>query len=300
MNSVKFLFILTLMGAGFLLAVPLAQASRSADSTTPATPNDEEKRSSIHEVHGYAYLSEDKTPAQMRTEAFVLAKRQAVEAARTYIQSKTMVENYELNYDRVWSQAEGMVRVLEQKDHGIENNRYHVWIKAEVIYDIKPKKQSADPTALMGRTSPLTVKVWTEKKTYAPGESVIVYIQGNRDFYARVVDITSTGDIVQLLPNQYRSNNFFQAGKVYKIPDTGDRFDLRATPPHGEDRIVVYASEAALRNVSMKPMERGLRSFQGTKEKLDIMSRGIEVVPGSGFGQGAEFYEAQWNFVTMP
>ena len=54
---------------------------------------------------------------------------------RSHIKSQTRVENYQLQYDLIESGAEGVVKVLEQKDFGIENNsRYHVWIKAEVTY----------------------------------------------------------------------------------------------------------------------------------------------------------------------
>ena len=50
---------------------------------------DQEKRSCIQEVDGYAYLSEEKTLSQIRSAAFANAKRQAVENARTFIRSKT-------------------------------------------------------------------------------------------------------------------------------------------------------------------------------------------------------------------
>jgi len=56
------------------------------DSVVP----DQEKRSCIQVVDGYAYLSENMTLAQTRAVAF--AKRQALEMAKTYIKSKTMVE----------------------------------------------------------------------------------------------------------------------------------------------------------------------------------------------------------------
>ena len=50
------------------------------------------------------------------------------------------VENFVVKYDMIWSEAEGAVTILEQKDFGIENNtRYHVWIKADVEYKLKAK-----------------------------------------------------------------------------------------------------------------------------------------------------------------
>ena len=123
---------------------------------------DQEKRSCIQVVDGYAYLSENITLAETRAAAFVNAKRQALERARTYIQSKTKVNDFQLEYDLIWSNAEGSVTVLEQKDYGIEckdNVRYHVWIKAELEYDLGPKREQRVQGHTMDKYAPLTVKV---------------------------------------------------------------------------------------------------------------------------------------------
>jgi len=95
----------------------------------------------------------------------------------------------------------------------------------------------------------LTVKVWTPKKQYSDSEKIEIFVQGNRDFYARIVGITSSGQIIQLLPNHYRKINFFEGQKVYRIPDQADHFDLKVTASYGEDRIIVYASEVPVGQV---------------------------------------------------
>ena len=261
---------------------------------------DEEKRSFIREMDGYAYLSEDMTLAQTRAAAFANAKRQALEAAKTYIQSKTKVKDFQVEYDLVWSSAEGAVTILDQKDYGVKNNvRYHVWIKAEVEYEVKPKRPEAGSATIMDKDAPLTVEVWTDKKHYKAGESIKIFVQGNRDFYARIVDIASGGEIIQLLPNDFRVINFFEGGKVYRIPDKGDRFDLKVTPPFGEDRIVVYASEAPLGEVAMDSVGQGLRQYRGVRKGLALKSRGVKIVgTGAGSSDGVEFYEATWTLST--
>jgi hypothetical protein len=263
---------------------------------------DQEKRSAIQTVDGYAYLSENMTLAQTRTAAFANAKRQALEAARTYIQSKTKVKNLEVEYDLIWSDAEGSVTVLEQKDHGVEeNSRYHIWIKAEVMYDLRSKQPEPLQEPIMNKDAPLTVKVWTDKKHYNTGDCITIFVQGNRDFYARIVDITTGGDIIQLLPNDFRAVNFFKSGIVYKIPDKGDHFNLNVTPPYGEDRIVVYASEVPLGEISMDSIGQGLKRYRGTVEALSTQIRGImPTATMKGVNSSAEFYEATWQLTTRP
>ncbi len=282
-----------------LVLFALPNASMCQDVLTIQRTPDQEKRSCIQSVDGYAYLSENMTMAETRTAAFANAKRLAVERARTYIKSKSKVEDFVLIADQITASTEGAVTILEQKDHGVvDNTRYHVWIKAEVEYSLKPKEQTSDLHEL-DRDAPLTVNVWTSKKQYQDGERIEIFVRGNRDFYARIVDITSEGDIIQLLPNDYRRINFFKAQKVYKIPDKGDVFELTVKPPYGEDQIVVYASESPLGDVAMEQAGQGLRRYRGTRKTLAAITRGIAVIGAEqGDVSGAEFYEATWILKT--
>jgi hypothetical protein len=120
-----------LISSLFIFFLGLIQVAQAQDFRGINIVPDQEKRSCIQTVDGYAYLSENMTLAETRAAAFANAKRQALEAARAYIQSKTKVKNFQLEYDLIMSNSEGSVTVLDQKDHGVEENkRYHVWIKA--------------------------------------------------------------------------------------------------------------------------------------------------------------------------
>jgi hypothetical protein len=284
----------------FLVMLPsfLPAASEQAIQVTP----DQEQRSNIVEVDGYVQLSEEKSIRDVRREAFANARRQALENAESHIKSQTKVENFQLQYDLIESGAEGVVKVLEQKDFGIENNsRYHVWIKAEVTYVLKPPTAPAQKKALMSPEAPLTVKVWTDKKSYSDGEYITIYMEGNRDFYARIVNIGSNEKVIQLLPNGYRQTNHFRGGQRYQIPGPGDRFSLQVTPPYGQERIVVYASETPMGDIPMAPLAAGLQEYRGSNDDLAFRVRSIQPVarPGGGMTSGSTgFYEASWVVKT--
>jgi hypothetical protein len=94
-----------------ILFLVLPQIAQAQDIHALNVVPDQEKRSCIQSVDGYAYLSENMTLAQTRAAAFVNAKRQALEAAKTYIQSKTKVKNFQLDYDLIMSDAAGSVTV---------------------------------------------------------------------------------------------------------------------------------------------------------------------------------------------
>jgi hypothetical protein len=286
----------------FLLMLPSSAGSERAVEVTP----DQEHRSNIVEVDCYAQLSEEKSIRDIRQEAFANARRQALENAETHIKSQTRVENYQLQYDLIESGAEGVVKILEQKDLGIENNsRYHVWVRAEVTYVLRPAVEPAKQKALMSPDAPLTVKIWTEQKNYRHGEYITIYMEGNRDFFARIVNTSSDGKVIQLLPNGYRQTHHFQGGKRYQIPGPGDRFELKVTPPYGQERIVVYASETPMGEIAMAPLGAGLYEYQGSNDDLAFRVRSIQPVARSGgsmtSGSGSTgFYEASWVLETGP
>ena len=288
---------LVLWGLG-LSPVTGVEASKRAISVVP----DEERRSVIQEADGYASLGEDQTISQMRALAFINAKRRVLEKAKTRITSSTKLKNFQLEYDVVMTQSEGAITILEEKDYGIQNHRYHVWIKAEVDFALQPKGGGSSSGLIMDAAAPLTVKVWTDQKSYRAGDEITVLVEGNRDFYARVLNISSEDSIVQILPNAYHTSDHFMGGRTYRIPGDGDPFKLQVQPPYGLDKIVVYASESPLGNVSMQEIGGGLKLYQGTQREIARDSRrGVGVVSRSQpASPGASFYEATWTFTTRP
>ncbi|MBI4518619.1 MAG: DUF4384 domain-containing protein, partial [Deltaproteobacteria bacterium] len=291
-----------------LTAVCVSHSRAIPARSTQAAP-DEEKRSSIHEVDGFAQLSENETLAQTRANAFASAKRQALEAARTFVRSKTAVKDFQVEYDVVQAASEGEVAVLEQKDFGVENNsRYHVWVRAEVTYTLRSRRPAVvastagpeETDVLLDSDSPLTVRVWTEKKSYQTAELVKVFIVGNKDFNARLVDIQPDGTILQLLPNDHRRDSRFKAGRVYEIPGEGDGFKLEVNPPYGEDRIEVFASDATIGVVGTEPVvgSGGLRRVSSTAEEMSKSIRGLRIAPTTAGSAAGEFYEASWSYRT--
>lgn len=269
--------------------------------------------SSIQQADVYVYLGENLSVSEAREKAFRRAKRQVLEAANTYISTNTLVQNGELKSDVMDLGAEGSVRIIEQNDYGVESMKYHVWIKAEVRYVFKPAPRSEDEPEKDAEAdkadgkeadvfdnpqAPLTVKAWTDRSHYskAKHKTVRIYLRGNRDFYARVVNVMSDGTVIQLLPNQYRSEARFKAGETYSIPGDGDQFSLDVVEPYGKETIIVYASEEPLGKVATRSIGKGLSVYKGTATQLGLKTRGIGVVPKGGTG----FYEQRWTFSTSP
>jgi hypothetical protein len=275
--------------------------------STPAPPSptsSEEIRSAIVIADGYAYLAGNKTINQLRDEAKSQAMRNAVERGKIFIQSLTRVENFVLQYDLIKSESAGYLSIIEEKDYGIEpDNRYHYWIKGEVRYGIKEKSVAPVPfDPRRNPHAPLTVRIWTDTTHYTEGQFMHIYLQGNKDFYARVVYHDVQENLIQLLPNQFREANYFKGGQVGEIPDAavGDRFQLRMRPPFGAEEIIVYASTAQPGSIDMTKAGQGLYQFRGSVENFGRQTRGVEIIGVSAEPGKAEFYEARWKVITYP
>ncbi|MDQ7834873.1 MAG: DUF4384 domain-containing protein [Humidesulfovibrio sp.] len=134
--------------------------------------------------------------------------------------------------------------------------------------------QSAQPGV------PLSVDIKTDKAVYKQGEKIRITLQGNKDFYGKIVYLTADGQTVQLLPNGMRSLDFFKGGRTYNVPEDSDGFSLDVAPPYGAERIMLYASESPLPPVKTRSLGEGtggMLSLEGGKQALTNLSRGIKI-----------------------
>ncbi len=296
--------------------------------TGPAAgaPPDEETRSVVGPAEGFYPMKTGDSLDTARSKALENAKRKFLKIARNTLRFQLNVRGKPPVYDIARMGLEDLT-ILRQKDLGVvkPGNKYHVAIEAKVVYALKKKpgaqaaakpsgvgaggkattvktQTHAIPSVLSDPNAPLTVKVWTEKKQFSEGEKIEFFIQGNRDFYARILNLDSDGNMIQLLPNQFRQSSFFKGKKKYRIPDgaQGDRFSIISTPPYGTDTIVTLASEVPLGTVNLTPVGQGLGQFSGTRESFsNIVTRGMKVV-GKDANRPVGFYESTWKFQTVP
>jgi len=262
-------------------------------------------QSTIVEVEGQACMGYDKSRKQTEDEALIHAKKKAVQHAATYIKSESRVKDFELEKDLVEAYSNATVKVIQElsrtwyRDVSL-GDCCQVKIKAEVIPDneameriSKGKGQTDDPSA------PLNVQLWTDKKDYKEKEKIKIFIRGNKPFYARIVHKGGNGELLQLLPNPYRKDHYFNGGVIYEIPSGQDRFEMEVTPPFGQEDIIVYASTSPLGEINVSPAG-GVYEIKTKPDKIAIESRGVslkEMNPGQKT-KAAEFSESKIIYKT--
>jgi len=102
----------------------------------------------------------------------------------------------------------------------------------------------------------LDVEVWVDKgegATYHPGEDIKIYFQASRDCYIVLYNIDTRGYVSLLYPLDRWDDPYVEGGRVYRIPDRFDDYDLTVNGPEGVEYIQAVAS--------LKPLD--LPNFPG-------------------------------------
>jgi len=255
-------------------------------------------QSTITDAEGYACMGADKSRRQTEQQASSEVKRNAVEKTLSYIKSETQVKDYQLEKDIVSAYSNAAIMIVQELEKAwykdaSSGDCYRIKIKAEVTPDekamqaiTKGKNVSDDPSA------PLTVQVWTGKKDYKQGEKIKVYIKGNKPFYAKILYKDAGGNIVQLLPNPFKRDNYFNGGVIYELPSDNDRFDLEVSPPFGREDVILYASTAQLGNLRLDT--RGeVYQVKTDARDIGIHTRGVKILQTADgkAKSAAEFFE---------
>ena len=260
-------------------------------------------QSTIVDVDGNACMGDDKSRKQTEQAAMADAKRNAAERAMTYLKSETQVKDFVLEKNLVNAYAQATIQVIQELEKSwfkdaAAGDCYRIKIKAEVIPDEKAMQKASqtkdfadDPAA------PLKVKIWTDKQGYKQGEKVKIYLKGNKPFHARVLYRDVKGQTIQLLPNPYRQEAYFNGGTIYEIPSGNDRFDLEVSPPFGEENIVVYGSTTELGSIETKAEGSVYRVTTGPQD-MGLKVRGIAITGKQGKAATAEFYEETQSIKT--
>jgi hypothetical protein len=256
-------------------------------------------QSTIAEADGTACMGDDKSRKQTEQAALLDAKRRAVEFASTYVRSETDVKDFVIEKDLLAAYARAEVKIIQELEKiwykdSASGDCCKVKIKAEVIPDMKTmEKVSKNTTFADDPSAPLQIKVWTDKNNYREGEKVKIYLKGNKPFYARVLYRDAGGETLQLLPNPYRSENYFQGGATYELPAGNDQFDIKVSPPFGDENILVYASTTQLGKIDIES-KGSVYQVKTRDQDIGLQTRGVKLKEKTDSKSAAsEFFEDQ-------
>jgi hypothetical protein len=251
-------------------------------------------------------MGDERSRKETRLMAITETKRKAAEMALTYISSETKVEDFTVSSDIVDAYSRAQVKIIEEQEAGwftdeFAGECYKTKLKVEVIPDFDRLSKAANKESLLQEpNAPLTVKLWTDKNSYRVGERVKIYLRGNKPFYARIVYQDTGGNLIQLIPNPYRNDNYFNGGVTYEIPSGNDRFGLQVSPPLGEEKIILYTSTGDLGKLDLQQAGE-IYMVRDSSTAMDAKTRGVTITQKTGSNDPgvAEFSEAHVMVTTM-
>lgn len=84
---------------------------------------------------------------------------------------------------------------------------------------------------------PFALQVSVGKTTYKVGEKIVISVRATHSCYLTLYDISTVGEVTQIFPNKFATDNFIEGGYTYPIPDQQDKFDFEIIGPSGVERV---------------------------------------------------------------
>ncbi|MEM1178134.1 MAG: DUF4384 domain-containing protein [Acidobacteriota bacterium] len=91
---------------------------------------------------------------------------------------------------------------------------------------------------------PIDIEIWTdrgENGRYCAGESIGIYFRTNADAWVSILDTDTRGRTHRIFPNRWDREHFVEAGRVYRLPIDGYRFEVEGPP--GRETLHALAAD---------------------------------------------------------
>ena len=172
------------------------------------------------EATGKAYMGEIETKVELKERAKKDAERNAIEIARgTFVKSHTLVSNYQLSEDLIYTAVRGEIdkeEIIKEGWDEKDRNLYKVHIKA-LIKPVYPEKGEG-----------LKIELNLSKTDLKEGEEVKIFYQASSDCFVYIFSVAADGSVTLLLPNSINKDNSVKGGKTYEFPQKGSNIQLQA------------------------------------------------------------------------
>ena len=124
---------------------------------------------------------------------------------------------------------------------------------------------------------PITVKLTTDRSTYAPGNEAKIAITVDKSCYLYLYDIGTDGTVTLLFPNRFQPNSRFGPGTL-SLPGKGYKFVVAG--PEGEETLVAVAAVAPI-PLLVPDKKAPFRAFKLTP--VEFANKLVAVLPHGGY-----------------
>ena len=143
-----------------------------------------------------------------------------------------------------------------------------------VVAPASPSTPAAAP-AVASAAPAVQFKLWTDKTSHKIGEKLKVSFQSDRDGYATLVNVGTSGKITVLYPNAYTPDHAVKAGQTYSIPRPEDFYELSFGGPDGVELVYALFTTVPVRFVEDNFIRS--RAFVPVNDQAETITRDINL-----------------------
>jgi len=110
------------------------------------------------------------------------------------------------------------------------------------------------------RNEPIQFEITThlgDNQTFKQGDVISFMVSLDKDAYLSLIYQDASGNLIQILPNELASNNFYEAGLFLAVPNREQAFRLTVSPPFGRETLWGFASSAPLPTLTGESLHNG-------------------------------------------
>ena len=112
--------------------------------------------------------------------------------------------------------------------------------------------------AAAGQDGP-KVRLWSDRAEYYAGDTLTLHVSGKQDFYGRLLYLTASGELYEIVPASPLPGQPFKADKEYAVPARGEGRALTVSAPFGREKVVLVSAFAPLPELPGKEVAPGVR-----------------------------------------
>mgnify|MGYP002632182528 CR=1 FL=1 len=122
-----------------------------------------------------------------------------------------------------------------------------------------------------------------DEQRFSQGDAISFLLSLDKAAHIYLYYQTGEQQVLQLLPNQWQKNHY-EAGLFIPFPAPEAQFNFTILPPFGEDKLWIFASDAAAIEL---PTASSINGLQGINLSIDQIRQKIKNQSRSGFGESS-------------
>lgn len=101
-----------------------------------------------------------------------------------------------------------------------------------------------------------------DKQSFKAGDKVAFLVSLDKDAHLLMIYEDAENNLIQVIPNTYRKNSFYEEGLFIAIPDRSEPFEFVIHPPFGTEKLWVFASSRQFPVLEGTTLDNGLKKLE--------------------------------------